>query len=102
MMYGPEAFCLMSNEHKLIYRSRDEQGKWRLSGPQMPAGNQLFDLIRDPGEQHNRATTEEVPPVLEGQLEDYMRSAPRFIPSQPVHVSGEDMRRQLESLGYVQ
>jgi len=102
MMYGPEAFCLMSNENKLIYRSRGEQGKWRLRGPKLPAGNQLFDLIRDPGERHDRAATEGVPPVLEGQLKNYMRLAPRVIPPQPVHVSGEDMRRQLESLGYVQ
>ena len=29
-LYGPEAYCLMGNERKLIYRSRDEQGKWKL------------------------------------------------------------------------
>ena len=101
-LYGPEAYCLMQSGQKLVYRSRDEQGKWRLNGPQSPAGYQLFDLDRDPEEQNNRAAIGGVPPDLEGQLLDYMRTVPRAVSPQSVHVGGEEMRRQLESLGYVQ
>jgi choline-sulfatase len=100
--YGPEAYCLMQRGQKLVYRSRDEQGKWRLNGPKLPAGYQLFDLNRDPEEQNNRAAIVGVPPDLEGQLLDYMRTVPRAVSPQSVHVGGEEMRRQLESLGYVQ
>ena len=92
----------MQSGQKLVYRSRDEQGKWRLNGPQSPAGYQLFDLDRDPEEQNNRAAIGGVPPDLEGQLLDYMRTVPRAVSPQSVHVGGEEMRRQLESLGYVQ
>jgi choline-sulfatase len=102
MMYGPEAFCLISNEYKLIYGSRDEQGKWKLNGPKVPEGYQLFDLKQDPGEQHDCMPTCNVPPDLDEQLAAYMRTLPRAVSPQSVHVGGEEMRRQLESLGYIQ
>jgi arylsulfatase A-like enzyme len=101
-LYGPEAYCLMGKEAKLIYRSRDEQGKWRLSGPKGSAGYQLFDLKRDPGEQHDCLATGTVPPGLDEQLAAYMRTIPRAASPRSVHVGGEEMRRQLESLGYIQ
>jgi len=101
-LYGPEAYCMMQSAQKLIYRSGDELGKWSLVGPQSPAGYQLFDLDRDPEELNNRAAIGGVPPDLEGQLLDYMSIIPRASSPQSVHVGGEEMRRQLESLGYVQ
>lgn len=101
-LYGPEAYCLIGKEYKLICRSRDEQGKWKLSGPKMPAGYQLFDLKRDPGEQHDCMATVNVPPDFDEQLAAYMRTPRRTASPRSVHVGGEEMRRQLESLGYVQ
>jgi len=101
-LYGPESYCLMQADRKLIYRSSDDRGKWTLKGPYPDMGYQLFNLAQDPGEQQDLAATKEVPPVLDRQLADYILSSPKIIPPQTVHVAGKEMRRQLESLGYVQ
>jgi hypothetical protein len=102
MLYGPEAYCLILNNRKLIYRTSDQAGKWTLLGPQAPAGYQFFDLSRDPAEHNNLAAAGKAPADLDRLLEDYIRTVPLAVPTQSVHVSGDAMRRQLESLGYVQ
>jgi arylsulfatase A-like enzyme len=102
MLYGPEAYCLILNNRKLIYRTSDQAGKWTLLGPQAPAGYQFFDLERDPTEHNNLAAAGKAPADLDRLLEDYIRTVPLAVPTQSVHVSGDAMRRQLESLGYVQ
>jgi choline-sulfatase len=102
MLYGSESYCLMQNGRKLIYRSREEQEKWKLKGPQASAGYQLFDLSRDAAEQHDLMVTGDVPLDLDEQLVEYMRTDPRAVSPQSVHVGGKEMRQQLESLGYVQ
>jgi len=102
MLYGPEAYCLMLNKRKLVYRTSDQAGKWTLRGPRPPAGYQFFDLGRDPAEHNNLSAAGKVPADLDRLLEKYIRTVPLAVPAQSVHVSGDAMRRQLESLGYVQ
>ena len=68
----------------------------------MPAGYQLFDLKRDPAEQHDCMTTGNLPSELDEQLAVYMRTPRRAASPRSVHVGGEELRRQLESLGYIQ
>jgi arylsulfatase A-like enzyme len=101
-LYGPESYCLMQSGRKLIYRSNNDQGKWTLKGPHPAPGYQLYELNRDPGEQRDLAPTHGVPPDLDRQLADYLNSAPEFAPLQNLRIISKDMRRQLESLGYVQ
>ncbi len=101
-LYGPETWCVVQNNRKLIYRSRQKQGKWRLKGPQAPAGYQLFDLSRDPAEQDDRAATDGVPRGLEELLADYISTESVALPGPSILVGGDALRSQLESLGYIQ
>jgi arylsulfatase A-like enzyme len=101
-LYGPESYCLILNNRKLIYRTSEQKNKWDLSGPRAPAGYQLFDLKRDPAEKNSLASEDEAPPELENLLGDYLRTSPRFVSPHTVNVGGDGMRAQLESLGYVQ
>jgi len=100
-LYGPESWCVVRDNAKLVYRTDDARGKWKLSGPQAPPGYQLFDLARDPAEQDDRAAGADLPPGLEDLLADYLRIRPLAVPEASVRVGDKDMRRQLESLGYV-
>jgi arylsulfatase A-like enzyme len=101
-LYGSETWCVIQNNLKLIYRSQQEQGKWTLKGPQAPSGYQLFDLARDPAEQNDFAGTDGIPRALENLLMDYIRMEPMEVSGKSVQVGGDDLRRQLESLGYIQ
>lgn len=101
-LYGPESYCIMRERQKLIYRTDNASGKWKLHGAQAPPGYELFDLARDPNERENRAAGAHVPAALENLLSDYIRTEPLTAIRASIRIGGDDLRRQLESLGYVQ
>lgn len=101
-LYGPETWCIIQNSSKLIYRSRNEQDKWSLTGPQAPEGYQFFDLGRDPAEQDDRIGADGLPLEMESRLADYIRTEPLPSSGKSILVGGDDLRQQLESLGYIQ
>jgi arylsulfatase A-like enzyme len=99
--YGPDRFAMRSGDFKVILTPSPDQANSGVAIPAPPL--QVFDLAADPGERHD----------LSGRMDDLTRRMAQALYERSRHAKrpsgarpGEadlppDLRRQIESLGYV-
>jgi len=100
-LYGPEKYCLIREDHKLIVNTDQKQSKWNLIGYRFEGPLEYYDLRSDPREQ-SPAPLPANQLALQAELDEFINELPLFEGRQLAGHLKKDIRDKLEALGYVQ
>gem|GEM_PF-1133585 len=99
-LYGPERYCLMSGDKKIVVNTDDDVGKLELVGYAGTSPAELYDLSIDPLEQADRQMSD--PETLSelGRALVEFRDLPRLAGRRST-IMDEDLKQRLRSVGYL-
>jgi choline-sulfatase len=99
-LYGPETYCLIRSNLKLMLKTEDQVDKFELIGYSSEAESELYDTVNDPLEQNNIFVTRGSEALtLRAELDGF-KDAESTIRAKST-VIDEDLEERLRSVGYL-
>jgi arylsulfatase A-like enzyme len=101
VLYGPERYCIIRDNIKLILNTGKKKKKWNLLGYQSKNKVELYYLDKDQRERTDMADSTDLS-ALQKDLEAFKNQKPLFQSDEPAGAIDEGVKEKLEALGYIQ
>ena len=99
-LYGDEKYSLIKDNMKIILNSSETKNKERLYGYSSTDSIEIYNLLKDPEEQHNLVGADQKTlSLLKKELQEFRALNSKFEDTE--FVIDNDLKNKLEAIGYI-